>query len=319
LYRYFNFLIASDLPLPELTEAAGEKASYSFSLQVPGDLIGRDWLHHWRYADGNTFLSVAREGDSFVLRFPETADFRVVPDTGEIICCPVPGITDNTVRHLLLDQVLPRVVGHDGRIVLHASAITDAGQAILFMGNPWSGKSTLAANYVTDGGILLADDCVLLEHDGNGIVAIANYSGARLWQDSFDALKDRTMIAREEPLYPQKKRLIYRDGQKKQQGNLPVKAIFLLGPPGPMPGNSDITIRRLPGARVILELLKYTFVLDVKDKEKMKEKFHAHGKIALSIPLYRLDYPRDYSILGKVFDAVRDVLSGNRAATCGVQ
>ena len=306
--------------MPELTEAGGDKAGYSFTLQAPGDLVGRDWSHHWRYADGNTFLSVACEGDSFVLRFPETADFRVVPDTGAISCCPVPGITDNTVRHLLLDQVLPRVVGHDGRIVLHASAIADAGQAILFMGDPWSGKSTLAASYITQGGSLLADDCVLLEYEGSNFFATPNYSGSRLWQDSLDALKDRTKIAREVSLYPMKKRLIYQgDGQKKQQGNLPVKAIFLLGPPGPMTGNRDITIRRLPGARIIPELLKYTFVMDVKDKEKMKDKFHTHGKIALSVPLYQLDYPRDYSILGKVFNAVRDVSSGNRAATCSIQ
>lgn len=306
--------------MPELPLADEGKAAYSFSLQPTQEFVPRNWLHHWHYDDGEIYLLFARDGDTFYLRFPEAADFRIVPSRGEISCCTVPGITDNTVRHLLLDQVLPRIVGHEGSIVLHASAISVAEQAILFMGGPWSGKSTLAANFINHGANMLADDCVLLEMEGSHVSAITNYPGSRLWQDSLDALQDRSGICGEITLYSTKKRLLYRwDRQKKYEESLPVNAIFLLGPAVSMTGNDHISIRRMSGSRVIPELLKYTFVLDVVDKDKVKGKFHAHGSIALSIPLYQLDYPRDYSMLGEVFSAVNGVLSGTTTASSNIQ
>ena len=61
---------------------------------------------------------------------------------------------------------------------------------------------------------------------------------------------------------------------------------------------------------MIVELLKYTFVLDVMDKVSTTRKFLAQGRIAKSdIPMYKLNYPRAFAALGKVHDAIAKILA----------
>lgn len=55
------------------------------------------------------------------------------------------------------------------RIFLHASAIEYQGKALLFVGKPGSGKSSLVISYIQKGAKLIADDFVCLESDGNSV------------------------------------------------------------------------------------------------------------------------------------------------------
>lgn len=55
--------------------------------------------------------------------------------------------------------------------LLHASCIDDAGRGLLILGPSGAGKSSLALHLIALGGRLVADDGVLLQRDGPGIVA----------------------------------------------------------------------------------------------------------------------------------------------------
>jgi hypothetical protein len=93
-----------------------------------------------------------------------------------------------TVRHLLIDQVLPHyLVAAGARTVLHASSvgvqIGDSSRAIVFLGPSGAGKSTTAAGCVAAGAALLADDFALLDFSGPNPALVPAGVGVRLWSD----------------------------------------------------------------------------------------------------------------------------------------
>jgi hypothetical protein len=64
-------------------------------------------------------------------RFLRTADFRVSRDGREIACIHRSSrVSSNTVRHLLLDQVLPVVLNLRGQEAIHATAVLVEGAAV---------------------------------------------------------------------------------------------------------------------------------------------------------------------------------------------
>ena len=58
---------------------------------------------------------------------------------------PFPDSPPETIRHLLLNQVLPLVLSRRGRTVLHASAVSYAGRVAAFIGVGVFGALAVAA------------------------------------------------------------------------------------------------------------------------------------------------------------------------------
>ena len=75
------------------------------------------WLHCWLSPTGEKIIYYGRLDSYNLLRFPEMADFRISEDASEIFCFPQPETSEETIRHLLLDQVLPRCLAHQERLM----------------------------------------------------------------------------------------------------------------------------------------------------------------------------------------------------------
>ena len=99
-----------------------------------------------------------------------------------------PDVALSTREHFLSDQVLPRLLGHLGHLVLHAGAIRIGEEAILLLGKSGSGKSTLAASFDASGWPLLGDDAVIVSRLNDRHGAAAVYPSLRLFPDSIEEL-----------------------------------------------------------------------------------------------------------------------------------
>ena len=185
-----------------------------------------DWCHHWRLANGKISISAGKEGRDYWLRFPCLADFHLDPVNSNIIAYCHTDIPQETIRHLLLDQVIPRLLSHQGNQILHASCIKIADSALAFCGESGWGKSTLAAFFYSQGHPLLTDDCLLLKtNDSNEVLGIPNYQGIRLFEDNlsiFPETKQTTPVAH----YGTKKRIITNNDSDNQE--VSIKAILIL-------------------------------------------------------------------------------------------
>lgn len=192
LYCYADLLLDSTWSLGELLRAeckASDEPAIAISLldAPPCEPAKADWLHHWPPECNGLSLAVSGKGESFLLRFPGLADFIISREGHRVEAWPAPVMSIETLSHLLLDQVLPRILAQQGRLVLHAGAVQVGDLTIAFIGGSGSGKSTLTASFHAAGHPLLCDDGLVLTHGEGVTFALPTYSSLRLWPNQFPA------------------------------------------------------------------------------------------------------------------------------------
>ena len=147
-YEIFGLALDCDTPLPELPESRHSSADLSATLKGPAATRGAwTWVREWTREDGRAWLRFGRRAageDDWLLRLPRLADFVVTGGARVIRGRAARGVPVRTLRHLLIDHVVPIVLSARGHLLLHASGIRTPAGALLFAGSSGSGKSTLA-------------------------------------------------------------------------------------------------------------------------------------------------------------------------------
>lgn len=301
LCSYFDFAIASQIPLPELARSEnGSEYLYRVETARLGIPESLPWRRSWLLPSGEVFLSIGSHENDHVLRFPRSADFLVDEDNGVIRFESRPGVSEYFIRHLLLDQVLPRVVSHSGRLVIHAGAVADESGILAFAGQTGSGKSTLSANFHYAGYRLLTDDCLLLEECGGRIHGVPAYPSLRLGEDSATALFPEVEFAVDDPAWWKQRFPPSADVAAASE----VRAVFILGAPEEMAEAQRIVVTPLQRSDAMMELIRHDFPLDTTDRGSVGKQFKNAGAVAQATPMFELVYPWDHTQLPAVRDAV---------------
>lgn len=303
-YRICDYTFRSNVPIPELVPGDNEQPEFTFQLCAgTGDFSeSYRWLNHWYSLDGSIWLTFARLEAGYLLRFPTLADFVVSADARAICCYLRANCPPETMRHLLLNQVIPIVLSHLGKLVLHASACATPQGAIAFMGMTGSGKSTLAASFGLGGFAVLTDDCLLVEEQDGVIKTVPSYPGLRLWPETVAALFEQEPVLQPLAHYTDKKRLLF--DQKELDVPLSLRAIYVLTQPENMQDVTGVTITPLVASEALLETVKHTFQLDVTDRQKLGQAFRRYEWLAKSVPFFRLAFPREHAFLSAVNEAI---------------
>lgn len=313
-YRVYGLLLTSEMALPELTSAAGAEPKASADLRIRLARHGEafpspsQWLMSWTLPTGERWLSVAKDAGGYLLQFPELADFSVDADGREIVCLPEPELPPHTMRHLLLDQVLPLVLTIHGRKALHASAVLTPRGVCAFTGPTGTGKSTLAASLLRTGYPVLSDDCLVLEAKDGQVLATPAYPGLRLREDALNALCDDFGHLRSVAHYTSKRRLIP-DGQGSYLLGqaLPVARIYSLVRPTEGEAEGGIVaprIQRLSPQESLVELLPFLFHLAVTDRAMLARHFEFLDQVVSHVPVQRLWVPSSFTSLLAVHEAI---------------
>lgn len=297
-HGFFDFIVACDRALPELPRIPSPAPGVPVLVvrfdapQGCGQVID---LEPWPDDAGRVLQG--RAGDAIRIRVLGLADFLVRPALAAVECHGLPDANPSDVRHFLLNQILPRLVGDRSPLVLHAGGVlTDLG-AIALVGPSGIGKSTLAASFGASGEArVLADDAVRIMDDGAGVRLIGAYGAFRLRPDSRVALR----LPGEGPLVgPGKTILAAPRGAAIGEGSHPLAAVFMLQ--ASAAGGSAITALPLSGAPSVLGLIRHVFFLDPGDPALIRRQFEAVGSLVLAdCGLYTLDYPRRFGVLPQV-------------------
>ena len=313
MYAIFNIALDCDIPLPELPEVETADVIIKVKAGPNGAAIPEQpiWLHHWNEPNGRISISCAKQGASYLLRFPELVDFIISQSCELIKYFPRPSLATETIRHLLLDQVIPRALSQQGNIVLHASAVEiKKDVSIAFIGESGHGKSTIASSLHKNGAKLITDDCLLLAEQDGKIIGIPNYYGVRLYSDSATAI-----FGEQQPLLPvahysTKSRFHLPHQTCQEQSIQPsLDALFLLADPTENIESDDIMITSIKGANELISVIEQTFTLDVTDKLSITRQFKNISKLLSSnIKIYRLQYPRKYEFLPTVQTQIKNII-----------
>nr|WP_283938444.1 hypothetical protein [Sphingomonas alba] len=219
-----------------------------------------------------------------------------------------PDIPQSTRDHFLADQVLPRILGHSGALVLHAAAVRIGNGAVLLLGKSGSGKSTLAASFAQAGHGLLGDDALIISWRGQVPLARTVYPSLRLFPDSLGALFAEETLTTSVAHYTPKLRVNVPLKDLDESGRLPVHAMFALGTAS---RDNEILIRPKTIANGCMTLIENSFVLDPTDPGRAPSRLEAASRLSGQVPTFDLYYPRAYSWLPDVRAAMVEALGKN--------
>lgn len=318
-HAFGAFFVRSPFSLPTLSMVTAEpSATHLIHLDwsetsAPEDIA---WLHHW--TDGaEVLLSLARQTGSYWLRVPDYADFLVNLQPCTVQVSPQGRELDTaTLEHLLVDQILPRVLAQLGATLIHASTVRIGQRHVLFLGPSGWGKSTLAGLLHLAGHTVLSDDCVQIvaEPDGH-FRAIPTYPSLRLNMDSLEAVFPEKIDTAPVASYSNKRRISMQAIHGANEKAM-VDAIYLLG--DPVQANGTEHVSPLSPATLCLSLIKHSFRLDLADRTASTLQLEQCSAIARSVPSFRLDYPRDHrrhaNLLDTLFSHIASLPSHPRAS-----
>ena len=308
LYCYADLTISSLMDINELRTAASVSCLDSKVLvhqleMHPSELKNLEWIPRQNESSCLSRQYLTSSQDNTYLRFPELADFVISSDGTRLGIWTQPCTSDDTVRHLLLDQVLPRLLDHKGKLIIHAGAVRVNKHAIAFIGETGAGKSTLTASFHLNGFPLLSDDGLLITADPTGARVLPTYSSLRLWPDSVAELYTDTPLMTPMAHYSTKQRLTIEEPAEEKVEALPLAAIFLLASKE-VHKKENIRITRLRPIDSCMTIISNSFQLDVNDKQRAIDRLKDAATISQSVPVYRLEYERDFSALSDLRAAI---------------
>ena len=253
-----------------------------------------DWVLRWEFPDKSAQVFRNEQTGQHRYRLDSIHGPRFyVSDGGAEIGYEL-GFGDNdTMRHLLIDQVLPRVLSADGSLMLHAACIETEFGAVAIFGESGQGKSTLSYALQEAGCRVLSDDCAKLEIavvDGNSqVFAISTYPSLRLWPDVLTALAVNDQGSIPVAGYNTKRRVDVTVRQS-SAGDLDATPVVLGIVLGDRTDGEPLFTPMTKG-KALLEMVKQTFHLDVRDRGIQQRSFQQVDDLVRVLPMFHLSYP----------------------------
>jgi hypothetical protein len=246
-----------------------------------------------------------RGEDEYLYVFAGSAAFHITAG-GVVNCFGHENSTPRMLRHLLLNQIVPRYLATRGRLLLHAGAVTLAnGRSVAFLGRSGFGKSTLVASFHRHGARLISDDCILLENAGKGVTVVGGLAGFRLFPDSVTAVFEEHAGFTNYTPYTDKQQLFLQgeDGGGPSEGRV-LDAMFLMNDPARDPA-CEVRIEPVSGPEAMMAMIDAAFSLDPSDKALIASNFRNAGQvIGEEMGVFALGYPRRHVLLKDVRAAV---------------
>jgi hypothetical protein len=308
-YRYCDLVLRANTSLPELPPASETSSAIEFELLPPAELDPTpiEWFQRREAANGKVWLTSARQDRGYLLRFTVYADFMILDEGARVRAVPRPKIPLETIRHLLLDQVMPLVLSLRGGLIMHASAVATHEGAIAFVGDTGRGKSTLATSLTQRGHRLITDDCLVVREQAGQFMALPTYPGLRVFASTAEALVGPGPALPGVAHYTHKKRLGPDNIRLPFEFDaVPLRRVFFLDPPGhPSATNGKaVAFTPMPAHTAMLELIRTSVRLDYEDRARHRAEFEICKRLVRSTPLFRLAFVRNLARLPEVCEAI---------------
>jgi hypothetical protein len=177
-----------------------------------------------------------------------------------------------------------------GQVAIHANAVSLKELAIAFVGYSGKGKSTLSAYCASRGAGFITDDVFVIDKNalvipGNPRIKLYPHTGENLGLD----VSEKTDY-----------KIFYEAGQlgaKLHQQPVPLGIIYLLDESL----DHRIYSEQIPQSQAVFELLThgYDVSIFVPNNPNLLD---AYTRLVTQVPIKKLFYPRDFTMLPKVYD-----------------
>jgi hypothetical protein len=285
-YVAYGLGIHSSIPLPELVakDVHADLTIREGKVDTPAEVIR---ISEW--------TSLVPGGA--IIRH-ESAKFSV--RNGNEITLDVGQETDLSIlRRYLLGQVLGMVLHQRGFLVLHASAVSIADRAVIFLGGAGWGKSTTAAALNRRGHTLISDDITPVKMEGNAAILLPGYPQMKISSETAISLKED--ITNLEPLRGTRK-YAHRVADQFSLNPLPLKRIYVLR------DSENLGIQKLGSKQALIELIRHSyFARFIKDLDIATHHSQCAALIQ-AVTAFTLKRPRDLSLLPDIAKMIEEDL-----------
>jgi hypothetical protein len=274
-FSAFGLEVASQVELPVPDQGGGGPADLELLWGDPestDDLFAteeRQVRRRNRY-DGCPYeLTEGADGD-LLFRYGQRASFHLDPELTALRCFASER-NEPTWQRVLLDTVLWSISLLRGFELLHAAAVVHEERLIAIVGLSGGGKTTLAAELLSRGGTLFADDILAfspgsaLAHPGPPLMNLGNgnrLDGARL----IAPIGEEAWVAVDRPTDPAPR---------------PVDRIVLVE----RRAGAELSFERQPGNNLLLLPHSLSFP---HQPERLTDRFEVFGDVAERAPIFRL-------------------------------
>jgi hypothetical protein len=296
-YAVYGLTIESDFPLGTLPLPATEQSADIRILRAsPCMFAGFDngasgtlWYRREPLADGRLYLGI-----------PNVLQALIGADGRSAHCAPAADGDPRSFEANVLNFVLNAALTLQGEEPLHATVVRLDDQAVGFLGDSGTGKSTLAAYLLAEGAELVTDDMLRIAYRDGEAMAHRGPPRVKLFDEQARLLLPAA--ARDATFNPTSGKLLI-DAASSRDGGTPLAALFWLDEAASE--GTPVAIRRVQGVEVIKMLLASTLHRDHRPPERTERQLRAIERLAKSVPLFALGYVRQHDLLPAVADAVR--------------
>lgn len=303
-YRLFGLPVASDIALEGVAVAA---------VGSPELVIAKARLDH-PALDRDQSDQFIVDGQDQYFYWKAVGLFRVA-GANRIEVDPIAGVPDRLIALPLLGTVVAALLVRRGLSVLHASAVSVEGQAVIVLGHKGAGKSTTATTLVTSGCQLVSDDVVALQRENNGFLILPAYGLVKLWKDSARQL-DPSGGRRLWQLHEAVDKAHFQLGDNLAAAPLPVARLYLLER-GSEPG-----VAKMPASQALPAALEHAYMARFGVDGfagTLPQHFAMLGELAGAGLIRRLTVPDDLTRLDEIPALVRDDLHDRAARQAAAQ
>ncbi len=301
-YKAFGICIQSDILLPQFTGSKSRKADV-----------------HIRTGDVTSFLPDNVEHDRAVqiseneiLFFWEKIGMFLVRNGDEIIVAPDPEAEELILRLPLIGIVFAALLHQRGMLVLHASAVAIANEAVVFVGWKGAGKSTTSAMLSARGHSVVSDDIVGIRVSNDGSLwVVPGFPSFKLMPESIISIfgdNPETLS----PVYLGAEKRFRSFADNAVKGDIPLKAIYELS------DGESLQTTVLPPQKALIALIANTFL--ARYGKQLLQNSHAIlnlqqcSNVINKVPVILIERPKDFEAIVNMADLIESQCKVNALA-----
>ena len=298
-YVSCGLTIASEIAIPGLAPVAPAahsdlQVSVSGEASSAGERSGERvrYISAEREADGSAQLTVSTGSTgTHRFRYHDRTEFLI---DREGTCVRVhweAPLTEADAAVYLLGPVLGFIMRLRGFVSLHASAVMIDGAAVAFVGDAWTGKSTIAAAFASLGYPVLSDDLLPIAMSEEACLAYPSHPRITLWPDSaravFGTANDLPSLT---PTYD-KRFVDLKNGDRFHSSPLPLEVIYFLG--SRTTGSTGTCIETMRPQDALLSLVSNTYGNYLLDAAMRAVEFDLLSLVVAHVTVRRINLSSD--------------------------
>jgi hypothetical protein len=280
-YVAYGLGIRSDLPLEELEPA-----------DIDADITIRICHDHAvvkRHLDGSRPYHISETQACF---YWDDLGGILVRNGCEIVIAPRKGVDERLLSTLILGWTLALVLHQRKWLVLHASAVSIEGRAVLFLAPSGRGKSSCAAALMARGHSMLADDVAVINTEHEPFQVPPSFPSLKLMPDSAAALGLDPRGGK--PVHLGSDKSFFSLSHSYQKGSVPLSRVYSLS------AGATVKIERLKASAAVMELVKNTYHIGLDALATRGRHLVQCSDLARKVPVFRLTRSSELDSLSEI-------------------